>query len=183
MPGWATPCPRKRLTNQSVYSKPRPAEQTHIPSGQKCRPKENRGGGVGNLQQGFLQRPDGEDRGAIEGQVSSGLEERRLRYRPKKAAMQREIPPEIEKLLGEMNFISQYSAVRQLHELMRTRGESPFLQGGLVRGYANLGLLSDYNWHPAYKVFFARSMLYAHAWWPRACNAAGPGGTGPMPLR
>ena len=80
---------------------------------------------------------------------------------PKKPQCDEKIPPEIEKLLGEMNFISQYSAVRQLHELMRTRGESPFLQGGLVRGYANLGLLSDYNWHPAYKVFFARSMLYA----------------------
>ena len=80
---------------------------------------------------------------------------------PKKPQSDEKIPPEIEKLLGEMNFISQYSAVRQLHELIRTRGESPFLQGGLVRGYANLGLLSQYNWHPAFKVFFARSLLYA----------------------
>jgi tetratricopeptide (TPR) repeat protein len=80
---------------------------------------------------------------------------------PKKAHSEAKVPPEIEKLLGEMNFISQYSAVRQLHELMREHGESPLLQGGLVRGYANLGLLTDYNWHPASKVFYARSMLYA----------------------
>ena len=82
-------------------------------------------------------------------------------FGPKKPASGEKIPPEIEKLLGEMNFISQYSAVRQLHDLMRTRGESPLLQGGLVRGYANLGLLSDYDWQPLFKVFFARSLLYA----------------------
>ncbi len=79
----------------------------------------------------------------------------------KKAQSDEKLPPEIEKLLREMNYFSQYSAIRQLHELICTRGESAELQGGLVRGYANLGVLTEYNWHPAFKVFFARSMLYA----------------------
>ncbi len=80
---------------------------------------------------------------------------------PQKNPSDAKLPAEIEKLLGEMNFISQFSAVRQLHELILTQGESPALQGALVRGYANLGHLTEYNWHPAFKVFYARSMLYA----------------------
>jgi tetratricopeptide (TPR) repeat protein len=79
----------------------------------------------------------------------------------KKNTSNAKVPQDVEKLLDEMNFLSQFSAIRQLHELIRTEGESPYLMGALVRGYANLGLLTDFHWHPAHKVFLARSMLYA----------------------
>ena len=59
-----------------------------------------------------------------------------------------DIPENIENALQKMNFISQFSAVRQLHELIRTDGESPERLGGLVRGYANLGLLTEFHWQP-----------------------------------
>ena len=70
-------------------------------------------------------------------------------------------PGEIEDSLDEMTFISQYSGVRCLHALLRSEGESPARLGALVRGYANLGLLTEYFWHPAHKVFKARALLYA----------------------
>ena len=31
----------------------------------------------------------------------------------------------------------------------------------MVRGYANLGLLTEFHWHPMHKVFKARSLVYA----------------------
>lgn len=71
------------------------------------------------------------------------------------------VPENVEKLLAEMNHFSQFDAVRQLHELMRTKGESSALLGALVRGYANLGILSEFCWYPAHKVFKARALLYA----------------------
>jgi tetratricopeptide (TPR) repeat protein len=71
------------------------------------------------------------------------------------------VPAEIEERLGEMVFTSQFVAVRQLHELIRAKGESPARLGALVRGYANLGLLTEFHWHPMHKVFKARSLVYA----------------------
>ena len=61
----------------------------------------------------------------------------------------------------KMDFMSQFSAVRQLHELIRSDGESPERLGALVRGYANLGLLTEFHWHPAHKAFKARALVYA----------------------
>ncbi len=60
-----------------------------------------------------------------------------------------------------MTFTSQFQAVRELHEAIHSGGESPALLGGLVRGYANLGLLTEYLWHPEHKAFKARALLYA----------------------
>jgi len=71
------------------------------------------------------------------------------------------VPDEIEESLGEMVFTSQFIAVRRLHELVRTEGESPARLGALVRGYANLGLLTEFHWHPMHKVFKARALVYA----------------------
>ena len=71
------------------------------------------------------------------------------------------VPQEIEKALEKMDFMSQFSAVRQLHELIRGDGQSPERLGALVRGYANLGLLTEFHWHPAHKAFTARSLVYA----------------------
>ena len=71
------------------------------------------------------------------------------------------VPEEIERGLSEMVFTSQLIALRQLHELVRSDGESPARLGALVRGYANLGMLTEFHWHPAHKVFKARALLYA----------------------
>ena len=71
------------------------------------------------------------------------------------------VPEDIEKLLTEMSFCSQFRAVRRLHELTGTQGESPALLGALVRGYANLGMLTEFHWHPAHQVFKSRALLYA----------------------
>ena len=71
------------------------------------------------------------------------------------------VPAEVEQDLAQMTFTSQFAAVRRLHELMHTSGESPARIGSLVRGYANLGMLTQFQRHPAHKVFKARALLYA----------------------
>ena len=97
------------------------------------------------------------------------------------------LPEKIETLLGEMNFVSQFQAVHELHTLIHRRGESSALLGGLSRGYANLGVMTEYYWHPAHKVFKARAVLYAQrmvardphaplALWHRAYAGALSGG-------
>jgi len=66
-----------------------------------------------------------------------------------------------EKLIDQMNFMAQYAALRDLHARMNADGESIWLLGGLVRAYANLGVLAETRWSPAHKVFKARALLYA----------------------
>jgi hypothetical protein len=63
--------------------------------------------------------------------------------------------------LRELVSLKQFAAVRAIHGAMRQSGESPSLLEGLVRGYANLGTLTEVNWNPAHKVFKARALLYA----------------------
>lgn len=72
-----------------------------------------------------------------------------------------QVPESVEKLLGEMNLFSQFHAIRVLHGSVRKRGKSQALLGALSRAYANLGVLTEYYWHPAHKVFKARALLYA----------------------
>ncbi|MCH8147933.1 MAG: hypothetical protein IH987_08055, partial [Planctomycetes bacterium] len=82
------------------------------------------------------------------------------------------VPSEaIEDLLQEMTFTSQFSALRQLHAAIYRQGESAELLGALVRGYANLGLLSEPLWHPSHKVFKARALLYAQRLRVREANS------------
>jgi hypothetical protein len=71
------------------------------------------------------------------------------------------VPEEIEKHLNELNVIGQVAALRQLHARLQSAGESPALLGGLVRGYANLGVLTQHHWSVAHKAFKARALLYA----------------------
>lgn len=71
------------------------------------------------------------------------------------------VPGEVEALLGEMSFVSQFHALRELHAMIGSQGESSALVGALVRGYAHLGVLTEHHWHPAHKVFKARALLYA----------------------
>lgn len=67
----------------------------------------------------------------------------------------------MEKALSRLTIVSQLTAVRALHEAIRKDGDSSALLGALVRGYANLGLLTDRLWDGTTWVFKARSLLYA----------------------
>ncbi len=68
---------------------------------------------------------------------------------------------DIERSLNEMNFISQFIAIRESHQFMRANEASPAVTGDLVRGYANLGLLTEHHWSPLSRAARARSLLYA----------------------
>ena len=81
--------------------------------------------------------------------------------KPLKQSPNLKVPDDVEQALNKMTFMSQYSALRKLHQLMREKGQSRFTLGALVRGYANLGVLTERLWSPAHKVFKARALLYA----------------------
>ena len=72
-----------------------------------------------------------------------------------------DMPPEIGKRLAEMNYFSQFAALRELHALQATSVQSRQTLGGLVRGYANLGQMCCFHWNASAKAFRARSLLYA----------------------
>lgn len=74
-----------------------------------------------------------------------------------------EVKPTAETItrLNQLNFFSQFAAVRDLHELQRAQGESAETLGALVRAYANLGALTSFHWNASHKAFRARSLLYA----------------------
>lgn len=71
------------------------------------------------------------------------------------------IPPGVEASLMQVDFIEIFSAVRRLHAALRDDGESPARIGALARAYSLLGILSEYQWHPAHKAYKARALLYA----------------------
>lgn len=71
---------------------------------------------------------------------------------------------DVESLLSEVDSISQFVAVRELHRRLR---EGPVGDASaeslsqLARGYANLGILSETSWGPAPQALLARGLLYA----------------------
>ena len=67
----------------------------------------------------------------------------------------------IEGQLLEMNFVSQFAAVRASHAAIAEKGQSQAWLGVLARGYANLALLTEHHWKSDTEVFAARSLLYA----------------------
>ncbi len=71
------------------------------------------------------------------------------------------VPEAIESRLGSLGFPEVFAAIKDLHALIRSDGESPARVGALARGYALLGLLSEFQWHPAHKAYKARALLYA----------------------
>ena len=93
---------------------------------------------------------------------------------PLPAANEDPIPEKLNELLWSLNTIDQFAAVRELHALIRTRGESPQLLGGLARGYANLGVLTEMHWNMSNKVLKARALLYAQRLMARDPSPAGP---------
>jgi tetratricopeptide (TPR) repeat protein len=71
------------------------------------------------------------------------------------------VPAAIDGLLRPMRETAQFAAVRALHDEVRRNGESDALVGALSRGYATLGLLTEFHWSSAPYVFKARGLLYA----------------------
>ena len=66
------------------------------------------------------------------------------------------LPADVDDRLSKLSYIGVFAAIRDLHDAMRTSGESPRRIGALVRAYALMGLLTEHHWHPAHKVFKAR---------------------------
>jgi tetratricopeptide (TPR) repeat protein len=81
--------------------------------------------------------------------------------KPRPWVEQAAVPAAVELLLGEMNFVSQWEAARQLHRELDRRGASAELMSALAMAYANLGLLTEYHWNTAHHVFTARALIYA----------------------
>jgi hypothetical protein len=63
--------------------------------------------------------------------------------------------------LTTMDPVAQFIAVRALHQKIRNGGENPEIMDALVCGYANLALLTRFNFSGASKTYMARSLLYA----------------------
>ena len=72
-------------------------------------------------------------------------------------------PPgaEVEALLRQPDCVAQYSVVRAAHQALAEHGETTEWLGVLVRGYANLALLTRHYWNAVPEVFTARAWLYA----------------------
>ena len=73
----------------------------------------------------------------------------------------RRLPDGIGIRLTKMTFVEAFAALRQLHGAIRSDGPSPRLVQALVRAYANLGLLTEYQWDAASRAYKARALLYA----------------------
>ncbi len=71
------------------------------------------------------------------------------------------VPDGVDERLTRLGYTESFQALRLLHRAQRSDGESPARLGALVRGYALLGLLTEFHWHPAHEAFKARSLLYA----------------------
>jgi hypothetical protein len=138
--------PGKTLRHEMLGWAPAPAEE--ISKGKSFTPIDYRA---------FLAEMEKLSRGGF----ADAIRQAGFHGKPNSLKDSADVPQEIEKALKKMDFMSQFSAVRQLHELIRTDGESPERLGALVRGYANLGLLTEFHWHPAHKAFKARSLVYA----------------------
>src|SRR5205085_9256441 len=107
---------------------------------------------------------------ASRNEIEKTLESLGFAKRAERSRSDDPLPKEIEKQLGEVDLISQFLAVRELHALLSEQ-QSEAAIGGLVRGYANLGILTEFCLHPAHDVFKARSLLYAQ----RLCTLTGKG--------
>lgn len=71
------------------------------------------------------------------------------------------LPEGVEASLARLGQSDQFAAIRRLHAAIRADGESPVRLAALARAYALLGVLTEFHWHPAHKVFKARALLYA----------------------
>jgi tetratricopeptide (TPR) repeat protein len=87
------------------------------------------------------------------------------RAKPKAKNVAEPLPPDlVAKIDGDLSFLEQFLALRALHESITSEGESRARLGGLIRAYAQLGLLTEHLWHPMSYAFKARAVLYAQRW-------------------
>jgi tetratricopeptide (TPR) repeat protein len=100
------------------------------------------------------------------------LKKLRLEGKPNSLRTEGDLPGELEQRLSGLSFTELFSAVRDVHAAIRADGESPARLGALIRGYAVLGLLTEFQWHPAHKAFKARALLYAQRLVARDPNVA-----------
>lgn len=68
---------------------------------------------------------------------------------------------DIAERLQKLDPVSQFSAIRMIHEEIKKSGESPERLMALIRGYAQLGSLTEGWWTSTHKVYKARALLYA----------------------
>lgn len=78
-----------------------------------------------------------------------------------RVAAQGDVNADIERQLAVMDAVSQFAALRRLHEQIRSDGESPRRLAALARAYAQLGVLTESHYSPVHKAFKARALLYA----------------------
>jgi len=71
------------------------------------------------------------------------------------------LPAKVDERLASIEFLDTLLAMRDVHRAIRADGESPARLGALARGYALLGVLSEFHWHPAHRAFKGRALLYA----------------------
>ena len=63
------------------------------------------------------------------------------------------VPADVERRLETLSMVEVFGAVRALHEAIRRDGESPARLAALARAYAQLGVLTDFLWHPGAPCF------------------------------
>ena len=71
------------------------------------------------------------------------------------------IPQQVEAQLDRLSPITQFQAVRSLHQEMSKSGPSITVLTDLSRGYANLAMISHPLWSSHSQAFLARALLYA----------------------
>ncbi|MDR3637083.1 MAG: tetratricopeptide repeat protein [Isosphaeraceae bacterium] len=82
------------------------------------------------------------------------------------------LPPGVDERLAALTFTEQFAALRAIQGALRADGESPQRLSGLIRGYAHLGVLTEFHWNPAHDVFKARALLAAQRWVAREPRSA-----------
>ncbi|HEX4129480.1 MAG TPA: hypothetical protein VHZ24_05510 [Pirellulales bacterium] len=104
---------------------------------------------------------------ALADSLAKVLEDAGCVRRAAATSAQPSVSPDVALHLGQCRIASQFGAIQQL-EALQLSAATPELSIALIRGYANLGLLTEFLFSPAHKVFKARALLRAE----RLCEAA-----------
>lgn len=103
--------------------------------------------------------------GAAESEFVSALQKAGIVGQPHGQERQHEPSPSKlarwEESLLKVDFVAQYAVLREVHKEIAEHGQSKGLLSLLVRGYANLSVLTEHQWNHCSEVFAARSLLYA----------------------
>lgn len=75
-------------------------------------------------------------------------------------------------LLEEVFLVPQFAVVRRAQAVVPEHQMVPLRLESLIRGNANLGLLTECYWHPAHVGYKARALLYAQRWVAREPTSA-----------